>query len=185
MKSKFLESSEKYDGAQLVSLRNYLKQGLLGDSVVAWVGPCDVTFDHMVDGEDLLLNAKICGEKMLHFIAEKFDVSLFAAVGLQRLFAAIVLDCLRERPSGAGLERKGDDIYLGERKLSISIATQSPVSSLIHFALNVSNKGTPVKTLSLEDLRVEPRGFAVEVMNRFCAEVESIHVATHKVKWVK
>lgn len=185
MKSKFLEITEKYDGAQLVSLRNYLQHGLLGDSIVAWIGACDVSLDHMVDGEDLVVDARIAGDRMLHFIVEKFDVSLFAAVGLQRLLAAIVMDLLREKYAGAGLVRDGDDIYLGERKLSISIATQSPVSSLIHFAVNVTNAGTPVKTLCLEDLGVEPRAFALRVMEKFSAEVESIHQATMKVKWVK
>jgi hypothetical protein len=189
VKAKFLETHEKYDGTQLVSLRNYLKHGLQGDSIVAWVGPCEVSFDHMVDGEDLLLASRIAGDKMLHFIVEKFDVSLFAAVGLQRLLASLVKDRLRvlstNKKLAAELTRSGDDIFGDERKLSISIATQSPVNSLIHFAVNVVNSGTPVPTLSLEDLGVEPKILAVEVMAQFCNEVESIHVATQKVRWVK
>ena len=176
--------SDKYDGAQLVSLNSYLKHGLLGDSIVAWVGACDVSFEHMVDGEDLLEQARIAGDKMLHFIVEKFDISLYAAVALQRLLASIVKDQLLTM-SKEKLFREGDDIYLDDRKLSISIATQSPVSSLIHFAVNVTNKGTPVKTLSLEDLGVEAKPFAIEIMNRFCKETEGIHQATMKVKWVK
>lgn len=185
MKAKFLSVMEKYDGAQLVSLRNYLKHGLLGDSVVAWIGPCDVALDHMVDGEDLVAGAEIRGGSMLHFIVEKFDSSLLAAVGLQRLLASIVRDELAA--GGAqGLVREGDDIYSSDRrKLSISIATQSPVSSLIHFAVNISNEGTPVKTLSLGDLKVEPKAFAEKIMSKFCAEVDSIVEATHKVRWVK
>jgi hypothetical protein len=183
MKFKFLDTTEKYDGAQLVSLRSYLQHGLLGDSIVAWVGACDVTFEHMVDGEDLLEKAVIAGDKMLHFIIEKFDVSLFAAVCMQRLFASIVRDeLLAAAPT---MFREGDDLYVGDRKLSISIATQSPVSSLIHFAVNVVNDGTPVKTLCLRDLGVEPRAFAEKVMRRFCTEIETSVVATHKVRWVK
>lgn len=185
MKAKFLETTDKYDGSQLASLRGYLNHGLLGDSIVAWIGACDVTFEHMVDGEDLLQKAKIAGDKMLHFVIEKFDISLFAAVSLQRLLASIVMDCLKEREAAHELVRQGDDIFLGDRKLSISIATQSPVNSLIHFAVNITNKGTPVKTLSLEDLGVDPRAFAIEIMGRFCAEVESIQQATQKVRWVK
>ncbi|HMN69679.1 MAG TPA: DUF366 family protein, partial [Bdellovibrionales bacterium] len=53
LKTKFIDTAEIYDGSQLVSLRSYLKHGLLGDSIVAWVGPCKVSLDHMVDGEDL------------------------------------------------------------------------------------------------------------------------------------
>ncbi len=189
MKTKFLSSDEKYDGAQLVSLRNYLQHGMLGDSVVAWVGACDVAFEHMVDGEDLLERASIAGEKMLHFIVEKFDISLFAAVGLQRLLAGIVKDQILisapERALAQIMVRRGDDLYCGERKLSISIATQSPVSSLVHFAVNVNNQGTPVPTLALEDLGLEAQKLAVEVMDIFAAEVESMSEATHKVRWVK
>lgn len=187
MKAKFLHVDEKYDGAQLVSLRNYLKHGLLGDSVVAWIGPCDVTLDHMVDGEDLVAGAEIRGGSMLHFIVEKFDCTLLAAVGLQRLLASIVRDELSASGEiGKGLFRDGDDIYSSDRrKLSISIATQSPVSSLIHFAVNVSNEGTPVKTLSLGDLKVEPKAFAEKILAKFCSEVDSIVEATHKVRWVK
>lgn len=189
MKTKFLEIQDNYDGSQLVSLHNYLKHGLMGDSIVSWVGACDVSFEHMVDGEDLLLAARIAGDKMLHFIVEKFDISLFAAVGLQRLLASIVKDHLMktagDRAVAASLIREGDDIFAGDRKLSISIATQSPVSSLIHFAVNVSNAGTPVKTLALSDLGVEPRKFATEVMALFAAEVEDIRQATQKVRWVK
>lgn len=191
MKSKFLhEVDETYDGTQLRSLWNYLEHGILGDSVTAWIGPCRVDFDHMVDGEDLLAEQKIEGSKMVHFIVEKFDTSLFAAVSLQRLFSSIAMDWLKawapKKEVALHLTRRGDDIFLdGGKKLSISIATQSPVSSLIHFAVNVSNKGTPVPTSALEDLGVEPEAFASHVMESFCQEVRSITEATQKVKWVK
>jgi hypothetical protein len=189
MKAKFLSKTETYDGTQLVSLRNYLEHGILGDSVVAWIGPCDIPPEHMVDGEDLRQSARICGSLMLHFIIEKFDSSLLAAVALQRLFASIAKDELQasavEREMALALMRNGDDLFAHGKKLSISIATQSPVSSLIHFAVNVHNLGTPVPTLSLADLKIDGRSWAEKVMARFCAEVESIVEATHKVRWVR
>lgn len=188
MKSKFITEQFKYDGAQLTSLFAYMNYELMGDSVVAWVGPCDIPNDKMVDGEDLLLNAEIRGSLMLHFIIEKFDISLFAGVGLQRLFASLALDLIKNTssmPEANYLFREGDDIYLGEKKLSISIATVSPTSTLIHFALNISNEGTPVKTLSLEDLNLEPKDFAEALMDKFITEVQGITEATQKVKWVK
>jgi uncharacterized protein len=189
MKIKYLDTTEKYDGSQLVSLRSYLQYGLLGDSIVAWVGPCDVSLEHMVDGEDLLAQERIAGALMLHFIIEKFDISLFAAVTLQRLLAGIVKDQVQVLAKNQSLARtmfrEGDDLYCDDRKLSISIATQSPLSSLIHFALNVTNAGTPVKTLALEDLDVQPKILALEVMNRLASELRGIIDATHKVRWVK
>lgn len=189
MKGKFLDTQELYDGAQLASLRGYLKHEILGDSIVAWVGPCSVSVEHMVDGEDLLAKAKIAGDKMLHFVIELFDSSLFAAVAVQRLFAGMVKDEIvrqaAKRDLALSLTRSGDDLYSSERKLSISIATASPVSTLIHFAVNVVNEGTPVPTLCLDDLGVEPKSLAIELIKKLCAEIETSREATMKVRWVK
>jgi hypothetical protein len=70
-------------------------------------------------------------------------------------------------------------------KMSISIATVSPVSSLIHFAINIVNDGTPVKTASLNDVSYEPRLFAKNAMAKLSEEYVSILNATTKVRWVK
>lgn len=192
MLTKFIEKEFSYDGTQLRSLYGYLDHGLLGDSIVAWVGPCNIDFSHMVDGEDLLAKAEIRGARMVHFIVEKFHSTLPEMVALQRLLASIVKDLIVNRENGIPrfpIRREGDDIYLGlpdgEGKLSISIATMSPSSGLIHFAVNVTNEGTPVKTASLEDLRFAARGFAELVMSAFSKECESIREATMKVKWVR
>jgi hypothetical protein len=188
-----------YDGTQLRSLYAYMQHGILGDSVISWIGPCDVNFEHMVDGEDLRDKSEIRGSRMLHLILEKFEARLPEMVATQRLISAICKDLLEDLrhpgdAQGPGkLQRDGDDLFLeiegekgkGERgKLSISIATVSPVSGLIHFAINVSNAGTPVKTASLEDLGIEPKIFARELLSRIVLELNSIHHATQKVKWV-
>ena len=104
-----------YDGSQLRSLFAYEKYGLLGDSMVAWRGPCAVDFDHMVDGEDRRAGATIAGSEMVHFIVEKFDCPLVGAVALQRLLSAMAIEVLRElSPAAQGLCREGDDIYLDD-----------------------------------------------------------------------
>jgi uncharacterized protein len=186
MQARWFEEPLKYDGSQLRSLFAYLKCGLRGDSITAWRGACDVSGTHMVDGEDLRAGSEIRGADMVHFILEKFDCQLLAAVALQRLLATVVRDVLAEMsPAAADLRRDGDDLYLGGRKLSISIATVSPVSALVHFAVNVTNEGTPVPTLALADLGVEPRRFAEAVLERFSGEVDSVVAATQKVFWVK
>lgn len=181
MKSTFLKTTETYDGTQLHSLFAYMTQGILGDSIVAWIGPCTVSFEHMVDGEDLRALSKIEGEQMVHFIVEMFDCSLLAAVCAQRLLASIVMEHLADQD----LRRDGDDIYLGQKKLSISIATVSPTSALIHFAVNVVNEGTPVATVCLKDFGVNAETFAREILEKFTTEMKSIREATQKVKWVK
>lgn len=184
MKSLFIDNTFAYDGSQLRSLFAYMEHGLLGDSVVSWIGPCHIPFDHMVDGEDLRVKSPIEGSQMVHFIVEKFNVNLFSGVALQRMMAAIVKDYLSKNTKIDFL-RDGDDIFWEDKKLSISIATQSPTSTLIHFAVNVSNEGTPVKTACLEEMDIDPKAFSQDIMQLFSQEVETIEQATQKVFWVK
>lgn len=186
MQSLFIKDKMIYDGAQLKSLFAYLTYGVLGNSIVSWVGPCKVSFEHMVDGEDLLAKSPIEGAEMLHFIVEIFDRDLFSGVALQRLFASMIRDYLQGAASVTlgkkVLERDGDDIFWGEKKLNISIAAKSPVSTMIHLAINCTNRGTPVETCSLEDLKLSPEEVASEVMQKFQREFESILKATQKVR---
>jgi hypothetical protein len=175
---------ETYDGRQLRSLFAYLEHKILGDSCVAWQGPCSVGFDHMVDGEDLLAKAEIAGSDMVHFIIEIFDQNLMSGVLLQRLFASIISDVLTEISpvKDLHLSRSGDDLYYKKRKLSISIATRSPVSTMLHFAVNVSNEGTPVETACLKDLKVDPKRFADKCLAALRSEYMDCIVATRKVR---
>ncbi len=185
MKFKFLENDLNYDGSQLHSLFGYLGNGILGDSIIAFKGACQIPFENMVDGEDVLAQSSIQGQSMLHFIIEEFGMSLELAVTRQRLFAALVLGELTKYSPRAELRREGDDIYRHDSKLSISIATVSPVSALIHFAMNITNDGTPVKTVSLIDIGVEPREIAGLIAQRYIHEIKTIKEACTKVKWVR
>ena len=90
MKTFFYPKKLKYDGSQLRPLFAYENFKVEGPAIVSWVGACDVSFDHMVDFEDKIAQAKIKSDLMLHFIVEIFPADLLAAVALQRLFATIV-----------------------------------------------------------------------------------------------
>jgi hypothetical protein len=185
MQTFFVTKKISYDGSQLKPLYAYLNHGILGNSIVSWVGPCNVSFENMKDGEDLVDKSAIKGSNMLHFIIEIFGNDLFTGVACQRLFTSIVHDYLEKEATkalkGDLLVRKGDDIYWGEKKLSISIASCSAVSTQIHFAMNVSTKGTPVKTTSLEELKLDSKKAAQDIMSLWKMEFISMHTATQKV----
>ncbi|MBN8536626.1 MAG: DUF366 family protein [Deltaproteobacteria bacterium] len=186
MKTKWINKIIKYDGSQLRPLFAYENFNILGNSVLAWLGPCEIPFSNMKDLEDVLAVSPIRGGFMLHFIVEIFHQNLFSGVILQRLFASIVKDEIMEmlavKKSKYKLFRDGDDIYSLDRKLSISIASQSVLSTQIHFAVNVTNEGTPVKTLCLEDLKIEPEVLAKKVLKKFQTEFDTIMEATMKVR---
>ncbi len=189
MKTKFISKKIDYDGSQLKPLYAYVNHKLHGDAILAFSGACHVSFDKMIDAEDLVAEAKIEGDQMLHFIIELFNQNLMTAVSLQRLLvsqAQVILNSGSKVLSTNPLVRNGDDLYYNLKnksyKLSISIASGSVVSSMIHFAVNITNKGTPVATCCLQDFKVNPKTFAESLMKVFSEEYISIQQATQKVK---
>ena len=184
MISAFLPKKIKYTGQQLASLWAYRNFGLMGDSIVAFIGPCNIPFNLMADVEDVRGRHKIYSSLMLHFIVEHFDCDLEKAVLRQRILAGIVKEILEEQIKPR-LKRRGDDLYDGDKKLSISIATASPVSTMIHFAINIETKRTPVKTAGLNDYKVSPKQFALKIMQAYAEEMQGVKQARCKVKWVK
>lgn len=185
LKFKWIEDSFVYEGSQLRSLFAYLNYGVRGSSIIGWRGPCKVSLEHMIDGEDLLAQAKIEGSDMAHFLLELFNCELLAAVGIQRLMTSICKDLLIEKigHSEKKWERRGDDLYYEKRKFNISIATKSPTSALIHFAFNLSREGTPIPTSALSEFDIPPIPFAKEFMERVVGEIQNMREATEKVRW--
>jgi hypothetical protein len=172
-----------YTGAELRSHFAYTTYGISGDSGVAFAGRCSVGETHMVDVEDLRARDFIAGDRMLHFIIEHFEERLTAMVLRQRLLARLAAAEL-ERLSGREIRVRGDDLFHGDGKLSVSVATCSPVSGLIHLGLNVTNDGTPVKTASLADLGLQEQPVASAVLEAYRDEIDDVRHAAMKVRWV-
>lgn len=166
MKIYFSSKRLKYDGSQIRSHWAYETFGLMGDSIVSFTGACDIAPQYMVDLEDLKKGARIYSPLMLHFIIEHFDLDLDKTILRQRLFSTLVKEVL-EKKAGRLIMRKGDDLFDGSAKLSVSIATCTPVSTKIHFGLNIETHGTPVRTKGLKDYKIQPRSFAQEIMKRY------------------
>lgn len=158
--------------------------GLEGEALVAWAGPCHVATEHLVDLEDVAAGAQIHAALMLHFLAEHPGDDLPVTVCRQRLLVAEALEILRALAPLAPFIRAGDDLYAGERKLSVSIATRSPHSGLIHFGVNVDPVGAPVPAVGLAELGVDPRGFASRLLETYAEEMSGIERACRKVREV-
>ena len=175
----FLSAAINYDGAQLKSFWIRQQVQLHGDAVVAFVGTADVSA-HMVDMEDRETQAFIYSPRMLHFIVEHFHMPLTEAIVRQRLLVCSMMEEIQMH-SKSVLTRDGDDLFYGGRKLSVSIATLSLMSALIHIGLNIETKGTPVPTAGLAELNVDAKTLAERVMKRYADECRSIAEARCKV----
>jgi len=136
MECIILDEQLDYDGSQISSLWAYNLVDIQNDSIIAFRGACDVKLEHMIDLEDKKQGDVIFSTDMLHFIIEHFDsTDLKLVYARQRLFTAIVLEVLSSYFSGN--RRSGDDLFINDKKLTISIASTSAVSQKIHFAINV------------------------------------------------
>lgn len=178
------ETPIDYDGTQLVSHWIFKKFGTLGNAAVAFCGRCDVPVTHMVDLVDVQDNKPIFSENMLQVIAEFFDADLTQTIFAQRLLVALAQQEIIFRIQKPTIVRGGNDLYDDGAKLSVSIATASPVSTLIHFGINISSKNTPVKTKGLEDYGIEPFSFARALLESFRDELKTIGQARSKVRAV-
>jgi len=187
MEARFIDGSIFYDGSQLRSHWAFEQFGILGDSIVSFVGGARVEADRLVDWVDRRAGDYIASELMLHFIVERFDPDLLRAVLAQRLLVARAAEILNlELRKAAGrVERRGDDLFVEGKKLSVCIATVSPVSSIVHFGLNVEPGETPVSTIGLNELDVHPKNFASTLLQDYVAELESAELACKKVRWVR
>ena len=184
MKTKLIEKEIKYIGSQLAPHWIYKNFEMMGDAIVAFKGECEVKLTEMVDIEDVINNEPIYSKSMLSFITEQFNINLVEGVFRQRLLICIIKELLEKR--GVFVVRNGDDLMINGRKLSVSIATKSTTSILIHTGLNIESEGAPVKASGLtSELGItDIRAFAQEVMTAYAEELKDIELASTKVRGV-
>lgn len=182
VQTHWCEQTVAYDGSQLRAHWLLDRFGLVGNALVAFRGPCNVLGAEVADLEDLD-GPGIAADDMVHFVWESFTTTdLLLAVHRQRLFAAQVREVVQRLAPSSDVSRTGDDLYVGDGKLSISIATVSPVSALIHFAVNAQPGGAPVAIATLQQLGIEPGCFARAVLERVATEQTSMESARAKVR---
>jgi uncharacterized protein len=190
--TKWIEEEMKYTGPELRPHFILEKFKVQGSALTAFVGPCEVKTEHLVDWEDRLANDFIRSKLMVHFLGEFFGISLAEGVLYQRLFMAIAGQEIA-RVSGKVIARSGDDLFWNDgkddRKLSVSIVTASPVSRLLHAGINLDSTGAPVKAAGLFDLgigtpqnRAPVKELTARILALFAEEAEGIEWACAKVR---
>ncbi len=183
MNTLFIEKNIKYEGHQLSPHWIYKNFHLLGDSIVSFTGEVDVKLDEMVDIEDVINNEPIKSDKMLNFIVEHFEMPFTTAVFAQRMLVTIIKENLEKY--GVKIERKGDDLFFEDRKMSVSIAAKSTTSSLIHTAINIVGTGAPISVSCLSEVGIDDvKKFAQSVMKDYDLEIKSIQNAVCKTRGI-
>ena len=184
MDSKILPDPIKYDGSQIAPLWAY-SMGIKGDSIVIFHGPMDVTFENMKDLEDEKAGRTIKGDDLIHFIVERFDspASMRLAYYMQRLLIVCIRDVLERHEIKT--TRNGDDLFVGDGKLTVSIASAGVTSEKIHCGINITTQGTPcdIRTAALLDLGIKNwKALATEIAETFIRETDDIEGDMVKTK---
>lgn len=184
MKTRFLDENIKYEGWQLCPHWIYKNFKIQGDATVAFIGECEVKLTEMVDIEDVINNESIYSKLMLSFISEQFNVGLVEGVFRQRLLICTIKEALEKR--GFKITRSGDDLFFEGKKLTVSIATKSATSVLIHTGVNIISEGAPVKASGLSsELGISDiKELAQEIMTNYSEEIDDIILASTKVRGV-
>lgn len=184
MKTLYIDKDIKYIGSQLAPHWIYRNFKIQGDAIVAFCGECEVKLTEMVDIEDVINNEPIYSKYMLSFISEQFGINLTEGVLRQRLLVTCIKEALERR--GIQVLRNGDDLFINGKKLSVSIATKSVTSVLIHTGLNILSESAPIPVSALKtDLGIENiKEFAIEVMEKYSEELQDIILAMTKVRGV-
>lgn len=184
MKTLLIDENIKYEGWQLAPHWIYKNFKMMGDAIVAFKGECEVKLTEMVDIEDVVNNEPIYSKNMLSFITEQFNVDLVEGVFRQRLLICIIKEALEKR--GFVVSRNGDDLFVCGKKLTVSIATKSLTSILIHTGVNIDSEGAPIAACGLtNDLGItDIDEFAKEIMQKYSEEIDDIILASTKVRGV-
>lgn len=183
----FSEKERPYTGPELRPHFLLTEMGLRGSALGAFIGPCRVQTEHLVDWEDRLAHDRIEARLMVHFLGEFFGATLKEGVLRQRLLMATIQQTLNERLLRAGkadrlLTRDGDDLFSQGRKLSVSIVTASPVSQLLHAGINIDPAGAPVAAIGLAELGIDAREWVPELLEAVRQEWDSMEWACAKVR---
>jgi hypothetical protein len=181
---RYIGEGIDYTGAELRS--HFLRElsRIATDGVIAFVGGCEVDGRRLVDLEDATEGNFIRARRMLHFLGEHFQCPLREGNVRLRLFASILKETIEEMSPGTVVVRRGDDLFVSGRKLTVAIATVSPVSTVFHCGVNVDPVGAPVAAIGLPELGIEAKPFALEALARYRGECEAIELALRKVRGV-
>ncbi|NPD87190.1 MAG: DUF366 family protein [Asgard group archaeon] len=187
------KNSIVYDGSQLSSQYIANNYDVLGNSILVFRGGMSLSPAEMVDIKDIqreshLAEILISSSDSLHIIIEEFDIqppNLEIEYYRLRLLILIILEKLNAK--GIKAQRKGTDIYIGEKKLNVAIASVGVTNSKIHLGLNVGSSGFPqhVTAIGLLELKFEDnqlKEWIISVIKQYVDEVQMVKEDVAKTK---
>ncbi len=160
-------------------------------NIIAFRAPMDVGIEGMIDVQDIMAKDWIKSEDAINFCWEIPNISGYAGVCFQRLFATVVGNILG-RSITSQVEIDGDDILVHKEftqggvtqlcgKASVSISCVRCDAVLGHLGINVkAGAQAPAFAYSTNLSNEQVEKFMIECNNAFYAMTKDIFIATVK-----
>jgi len=158
-----------------------LKFDLSGDSIVGFIGPCQILPEYVTDLREPRTKRQPGSGRMLHLVAEHFGCDLLKTLLYQRLLLGIAKDKLNHRLGGDVLQIWGDDICDGNKRVTVSSATVNTLSGKIHLGINVEAS----EAKGLKDYDLNPKELGEVIMDQYRLEVFRINQKLSTTKSVE
>ncbi|MBN2543050.1 DUF366 family protein [bacterium] len=183
MRYIILNETHKFTGIEEIKPHWALEKfGLVGDSIVAFSGPCNIKPEYFVDIVAAKRGKEIFSKNMLHIVVEHFDTDIEKAILKQMLLISIIQEKLENRITERTILRWGDDLFDENCKLTTSAVIKTLISTKIYVGINISSEGTPIKTRGLEDYGIDPFELIEAVINQYRVEIKQLTEKSCRIK---
>ena len=183
MQYKILKEKRPLSGDEMLPHWAYRNFGLLGDSIVAFIGEFKVPPERWIDLESIMHDRRLPDTDMLHFVVEHFDNNLREGMLRQYVLVSILEEKLLHRIPNDGhkLVRLGDDLFDGENRLSITAAGCTLVSVKLHMGIYLE-AGPARGVHGLGAYGVDPMELADVVISQYRTEMRRLSEKAWRMK---
>ncbi len=186
MKSLIIREPIEFDASAMRPHWAQEKFDILGDSIVAFHGKCNIPEQDFMDLRKRKKGPCLCAEDMLHFVAEQFQPYLEMAVLRQYLLVLIAGEKLEHRVDPSlEIIRWHDDLFLDNRKLTVTAVAKTPVSTKIHLGINIDPTGTTQPAVGLAELGIDPFDLAEAIVDQYKLEMQEIREKVWSIREVR
>ncbi|MCD6097601.1 DUF366 family protein [bacterium] len=186
MKSLIIREPIEFDISAMRPHWAHERFELLGDSIVAFHGRCNIPEQDFMDLRKRKKGPGLYAKDMLHFVAEQFQPYLEMAVLRQYLLVLIAEEKLEHRVSpNLKIIRWHDDLFLNNRKLTVTAVAKTPVSTKIHLGINIDPTGATQPAVGLTELGVDPFDLAEAIVDQYKLEMREVREKVWSIREIK
>lgn len=167
IKNYFIDYPTEYDLSYLKSGWAKKNFNIEADSILAFLGPLKGNAKSSIPATQLAYFSE--AEKVLHLVTEHRRLSKREMILRRHIFLEIISKSIGNESSIVD-----NNIVVFNQQLSISHLASNLRASMFHIAILISNDDNCSDFLSLSQLDLNPKHFAIAVMQKYCTAINTL-----------